>query len=80
MKDRFFSLPAIFTDFPHAWFLSPSCPRRWASRRFVPYIAGFLDSRLRGNDDSALLSVKNLPLKEVRGPGATVCPEARRTG
>jgi len=31
--------------------------------RFVPYSAGFLDSRFRGNDDSALLSVKNLPLK-----------------
>ena len=27
------------------------------------WIAGLLDSRLRGNDDSALLVVKNLPLK-----------------
>ncbi len=42
----------------------PSCPRRRASRRVVPYRAGFLDSRFRGNDDAALLSVKNLPLKE----------------
>ena len=44
-------------------FSGPSCPRRRAPRRFVPYSAGFLDSHFRGNDDSALLSVKNLPLK-----------------
>ena len=45
----------------------PSCPRRRASRRFVPYSAGLLDSRFRENDDSALLSVKNLPLKGIQG-------------
>jgi hypothetical protein len=79
LKGKFFSSPAIFTDFLHTCFLSPSCPRRRASRRFVPYGAGFLDSRLRGNDDSALLSAKNLPLKGVRPPRpASPSPLTRR--
>ncbi|MSQ47839.1 MAG: prepilin-type N-terminal cleavage/methylation domain-containing protein [Deltaproteobacteria bacterium] len=45
-----------------------SCPRRRASRRRAPWIAGVLDSRLRGNDDFAFLSGKNPPLKAVPGP------------
>ena len=50
----------------------------WVLRSVVPaqagiqarslWIAGLLDSRLRGNDDSALLVVKNLPLKGIPPP------------
>jgi outer membrane receptor protein involved in Fe transport len=52
-------------------FSGPSCPRRRASRRVVPYHAGLLDSRFRGNDASAFLSVKTLPLKGIE-PGGIV--------
>ena len=53
-KGRFFSFPAILQAFGMLGFSGPSCPRRRASRRCVPYSVGLLDSRLRGNDDSAL--------------------------
>ena len=62
-KGKFFVVLTILLAFGMLGCSSPSCPRRRASRRGALWIAGVLDSRLRGNDNSALRVVKNLPLK-----------------
>ena len=67
-KGRFFVFLTILPAFGMLGCSSPSCPRRRASRRGALGIAGVLDSRLRGNDDSALRVVKNLPLKGAPYP------------